>query len=98
MIDLSREIEKPYEIKMFDGTILQIKKPSQEMLLEIVKLQNTDNIELALNAMSDILLKILNRNMNDRKYTKKDMNDFSVDIMSAVIQDYLANSLNQLGK
>lgn len=99
MLDLSKKIEKPYEIKMFDGTILQIRKPSQEMLLDLVRLQdNSEDMVVALEQFGKTLLKILNRNQNGKLYTEAILDEFSIDMITAVIQDYLSYSLSLLGE
>ena len=98
MIDLSKQNSKPYEIKMFDGTILKIEKPTQQMLLDLVKLQEEEDTGLALEKLGEMLLKILNRNTNKKVYTEEILEQFSIEMVAAVIQDYISYSFNLLGE
>ena len=54
MIDLSRGIEKPYEIRLEDKTILKLKKPTQGLLLELARLQELTETEQPIEVIEQI--------------------------------------------
>ena len=41
MLDLQSFKEKSFELKMFDGEILKIKRPSQKMVIEMMGYEDT---------------------------------------------------------
>ena len=45
MLDLGKLKQDLYKIKLDDGTILKIKKPTQAMLLTMVEFRNADEKE-----------------------------------------------------
>ena len=44
MLDLT-QVKKYYELKWFDGEILHLNMPSQEILMKIMKLEELEDIE-----------------------------------------------------
>ena len=43
MLDLGKLQQKLYKVKLLDGTILQIPKPSQLLLKKMIDLEKTEN-------------------------------------------------------
>ena len=88
MIDLSRGIEKPYEIKLEDKTVLKLKKPTQGLLLELARLQELTETT-----------RVFNRNMNGRTFTEAEVAEM-LDFETAmyVLQDYLQHTYKRLGE
>lgn len=92
MIDLSRTVKsKLFPIKLVDGEIMKLKAPSQKMLINMVELGNGEmDTEEQLKVVYDIILKILNRNINDRHFDLEQVSD-EIDLQTAmiVIEEYL---------
>lgn len=100
MLDLTA-YKKYYEIKMPEGDILQINRPSQAMLSRLIKLQSIkdSDIDNALDEMWSILLDILNNNINGKVYDAEYINKhFDISIVSVVITDYLESVLDELAE
>lgn len=102
MIDLSKGKQSLYKIKLEDGTILQIKKPSQDLLLKMVDLQEiaqTENIIDLFDALIEIITIAFNRNVIGKTFTQNDISEMlDVETAMAIIQDYLTFAFGELGK
>lgn len=101
MLDLrALKATAPYQIKMEDGTVLDIKLPSQQLLEEMVALENyVGKTADAIEAMYNIVLQIFNNNTNNLSFAIgfiKENYDFM--ICSFIIQDYLQEVTKQLGE
>lgn len=94
MLDLSTLKNKYYELKMFDGEVLRIERPSQKMVIEMMgyedKLKDLEDKKGILDAFIDTLFDILNNNVDGKKFTKKwiaESFDFSIGM--ALVEDYM---------
>ena len=74
MLDLGKLQQKLYKVKLLDGTILQIPKPSQLLLKKMMDLEKTENKATdLLYEINNILFEIFNTNKNGIKYTLEDI-------------------------
>lgn len=101
MLDLGKVKQEQYKIKLADGTVLKLKKPTQAMLItlyEMKNLEDSEDIEV-LEKLSEFLLRIFNRNLNDIIYTKDDIEEM-LDIESTMIflNDYFDFHYKKLGE
>ena len=101
MLDLTVVCGSMYEIKMLDGKILKLKRPTQRLYESIIALgekTNKDFDSSLLGAAMDLFVEILNRNSEgiafDRKALEKDY-DFSVALL--VMNDYMRFYANEIG-
>lgn len=101
MLDLGKIKQDLYKIKLADGTILKIKKPTQAMLLTMVEFRNADekeDIEL-LGDLYALMLRIFNRNTNDIEFSMDDIQEmFALETALIVLKDYMDFSFKQLGE
>ena len=92
MLDLGKIKQDLYKIKLADGTILKIKKPTQAMLLTMVEFRNADekeDIEL-LGDLYALMSRIFNRNTNDIKFSMDDIQEmFALETALIVLKDYM---------
>ena len=92
MIDLSVLNNKTFDIRLQDGTVLNIRKPNNELFKETLKIFKTaENQEedKKINVIYIFLTKILNRNTNNIKLTQtKIENDIDIDIAVYLIKKY----------
>ena len=92
MIDLSMLNNKTFDIRLQDGTVLNIRKPNNELFKETLKIFKTaENQEedKKINVIYIFLTKILNRNTNNIKLTQtKIENDIDIDIAVYLIKKY----------
>lgn len=102
MIDLSKKIDKPYEIRLEDKTILKLKKPTQGILIELARIQEMNKAEQSVDLIehiNSITTKVFNRNMNGRVFTEAEiaeMLDFETSVY--ILEDYLNNAYKRLGE
>ena len=94
MLDLQSFKEKSFELKMFDGELLKIKRPSQGMVIEMMGYEDTfkknKNPKNMLDGFSSMILDILNNNLNDKKFTKEYVNEqFDLSTGMALVQAYM---------
>lgn len=101
MLDLNKIKQECYKIKLVDGTVLKLKKPTQAMLITLYDMKDiadSEDVEM-LEKLYEFLLRIFNRNLNDITYTKDDIEEI-LDIKTAMIflQDYFDFHYKQLGE
>lgn len=94
MLDLSTVCAKLYQIKMADGTVLELKRPTQALYTTILQLADkakTDNADMQLiDAAMEVFVRILNRNTEGIEFTREELEsdyDFTVALM--VMGDYM---------
>lgn len=107
MIDLSTIERSNYQIKLESGEALEIKKPSQKFLNEILALYEyiqkmEDSAESGLKVIDrlyDILTDIFNSNINGKVFSREDIEKMlDIKMAMAVLQDYFLYVEGELGK
>ncbi len=93
MLDLTQLTTKTFDIKIDENTILNIRKPSNELFkdtFKMIKLIEANGEEDKLiGVLYNFLTKVFNRNLNDKKFTQQEMEDlFDIDIAIYLIQEY----------
>lgn len=94
MLDLSVLSGRTWELRLFDGSIINIRKPSQKMVMEMMLYERlfkeagreAEKIE----KLAELVRDILNNNTDGKEFTKDFVNsEFSFDIAFAVIKGYM---------
>lgn len=94
MLDLTALCGTLYEIKLADGQVYQLKRPTQALYETIIKIgekaKEEDGSLSVLSDAMDVFVQILNRNTNGRKFTKKELQeDYDFTIAMMVMSDYM---------
>lgn len=97
MLDLT-QVKKYYELKWFDGEILHLNMPSQEILMKIMKLEELEDIEEQLVQFKNIIVNILQDNKEKRVFSDEEINELSLDIIQLILEDYLSSVNAVLGE
>lgn len=106
MIDLTQTKKtNVYPIKLVDGTVLHIKAPTQAMLTSIISLkEEAENIDEAqtmetIGELYNILTMIFNHNYDNKEFTQDGIeSDIDINTCITILEDYLNETLNKLGK
>ena len=96
MLDL-RELKSkaPYQIKLENGTILNIKLPTQKLLEKMVELENyKGNTAEAVEAIYDIVAEIFNNNTNNLSFSSGELKTHSDFAIFSYIIHYYFHYLN----
>lgn len=93
MLDLTKR-KKYYELKWFDGDVIQLPMPKQEVLIRMVKLEDEDDIEVQFNTLSEIIREVLASNINHKEFTEDDYNELDLNTINLILSDYM-NTINQ---
>jgi hypothetical protein len=93
MIDLSIINNKTFDIRLNNGTELNIRKPSNEMLKETYKMANlmkaNSEEDKNLDLIYFFLTKMFNRNINDLKFSRQQVeNEVDIDVAMYLIKAY----------
>ena len=81
-LDLTTLKKKTLELTLLDKTIVEIKKPSKEFLIELENFkEETANLTLvkSFDLMEEMTLKILNNNAAGKVYDKNYLEDTKID-------------------
>lgn len=97
MLDLT-QVKKYYELKWFDGEILHLNMPSQEILMKIMKLEELEDVEEQLVQFKNIIVNILQDNKEKRVFSDEEINELSLDIIQLILEDYLSSVNAVLGE
>lgn len=103
MLDLTTRTssQKLYEIKMPDGKLLKLKLPTQSLLMKLNDLQaymDKDPL-MALDALNNLVVQILNLNTEGIKYTEEQIKDMlDLNTLVLIIQDYITETTKTLGE
>lgn len=97
MLDLSVFREQYFELKLFDGEVLKIKKPSQRMVIEMMGYEqifkdtkNHKNIDKMVDTFSQMIVDILNNNIQEKVFTKKFVEEnFDFSLGMTLVQAYM---------
>ncbi len=93
MLDLTKR-KKYYELKWFDGEVLQLPLPKQDLLMRMVKLENIESIEEQFDTLNGIVREVLQSNINHREFTEEDFDELDLNTINLILEDYM-NTINQ---
>lgn len=91
LLDLSVYQEETADIRMMDGQLLHLKKPSQKMVIDMLQLGtlspelNGTEIQRALNL---VLLEILNNNADGLTFGEETAEALTLDMKLAIVSAY----------
>lgn len=93
MIDLTVISQKTFDLKLQDGTVLNIRKPNNQLfndVFKIIKLIEANGEEKnIINAIYIILTKMINRNLNDIKFQQNVIEEMiDLDTAMYIVQEY----------
>lgn len=93
MLDLSVFQEHTVDIKMTDGTILSLKKPSQKMYIKFLdysnKIHDKQDTGEVFDEINTIVHMILNNNDNGTTVDLNTVKKLSMDMKTAIINYYM---------
>lgn len=101
MLDLNVFQDKFFDIKLFDGEVINLPKPTQATILKLTKLETDikkygDNSEKLLGSFTEIIVHILNTNKEGKKFTKNWVDEnLNFTMNKAILEGYMefANDL-----
>ena len=93
MLDLQNiNNQKFYEVRLLNGTELQLKRPTQAMFEFVLSIQDfaeKGNDKESIKALSQLFTKILNRNANNIQFKEEELAaEYDFNIVSYLISDY----------
>lgn len=91
VLDLSVYSQETFDITMLDGSVLHIKKPSQAIVIEMMRLSNvaTDNQIALLEGMTEICAIILNNNQEGKTFTEEwIIENLDITLITAIVKGY----------
>lgn len=94
MLDLTATFSELYQVKLFDGTELNLKRPTQALQETVLRLQkmgeDAKNSEKIMKETMAIFTRILNRNTDGVTFTQEQVEeDYDYSVALLVIGDYL---------
>ena len=99
ILDLSVFKEQTLDIKLLDGTQINIKKPNQKFMIKLLgfkeEASKRSNSADSLELMKNLVLDVLNFNKNGRQFTAEDIADYDLVIQQAIIKAY-TNFINEV--
>lgn len=100
MIDIRELNNKTFDVTLQDGTILNIRKPSNELFKQtftmIELIQKNGEEKNVVNAIYIFLTKVFNRNLNNIKFTQAQIEEIiDIDVAMYLIKEY-QNFLNEV--
>lgn len=97
MLNLQNYI-RHWELTWLDGTKYTFKLPTQEFLMKVMKLEEIEKSDDQFNFIHDLVVEILNSNEEGHKFTKKEINELTFDMIQAILEDYMNSVSQSLGE
>lgn len=97
MLDLTKRLFDYYELVWFDGEKLEIKRPSQALLMEMMNLEKLPENK-QVEGMYDIVRAVLNNNTKERVFSKEEVDSIDYSIIELIMEDYLQSVFPNLGQ
>lgn len=91
ILDLSVFDEETLDIKMLDGKTVHLKKPTQSLVIAMIRLRDLKEDtppDAALKAMNDIILKIMNNNADGIVFALDNLENLTLGVKSAILTAY----------
>lgn len=91
VLDLSVFREPTLDILMADGAKLRIPKPTQAMVIEIVKLRDLSEdtpVDAVFDALDALVWRILNSNLDGIRFARADIAALTPDAKTAIVNAY----------
>lgn len=94
MLDLTAAFSELYQVRLFDGTELNLKRPTQALQESIMRLQEMgEDVKNSAKIMKEtmaIFCRVLNRNTQGITFTQEQLeDDYDYSVALLVIGDYL---------
>lgn len=97
MLDLTKKMFDYYELIWFDGEKLNIKRPSQALLINMLNLEKLPE-DKQIEAVYDVVKELLNNNTNNRVFTDEEVDSIDFSIIELIMEDYLQTVFPNLGQ
>lgn len=94
MLDLQAFQQKTYEVRLFDGEVIKLTKPSQKLVIDILayeeKMKDKSNVRNILDSFVSLIVDILNTNLEGRKFNRAYVEKFfSFELGMVFIEGYI---------
>ena len=97
MLDLTKT-RKYYEIKWFDGDVIQIPMPTQALLMRVMGIEEIKDVEEQFKVLNELIRDILNSNINHKVFTEEDFKQLDLNVISLILTDYMESINTELGE
>ena len=101
MLNLNELKTKNYRFVYFDGSEIELKKPSQALLEKAVELSklSTNDFGALMNIIYDVLYEILNSNLAKREFTMEEIKEnFDIEVAYIFLEDYMGSIIPEVKK
>ena len=91
VLDLTTFIEETLDVKMPNGDVISLKKPTEKMVIAMINMRDkaeSKNPVEQMKSISEMILLILNSNTNGKKFGEEDLDDLSIPMRTAIIRSY----------
>ena len=97
MIDLTA-INRFYEMKWFDGTSVWLKKPTEELMRKVARIDEHGDDFDALEELQKIVLDLVKDNEDGRKFPQEELDELDAMLCSMIFKDYMEEVTKRLGE
>lgn len=97
MIDLTA-INRFYEMKWFDGTSVWLKKPTEELMRKVARIDEHGDDFDALEELRKIVLDLVKDNEDGRKFPQEELDELDAMLCSMIFKDYMEEVTKRLGE
>lgn len=90
ILDLTVYKEETLDITLLDGRLVQTRKPTEKMFIELIAYQNIKSTDLneVLNALNALVLMVLNNNINGVVITRAEVEAMPLNIKMVIVQTF----------
>lgn len=89
MLDLTKIKVKYFQVKLPNGDVLHIKKPTQAMIKYVADMESLD-MEEQLEKVYNFTVRVLNHNKEEKSYTLEDVHEIlEFEVIQVLIEEYI---------
>lgn len=94
ILDLQSFQQRTHEVRLFDGEVIRLTKPSQKLVIDILayeeKMKASNNTRDVLDSFASLIVDILNTNQEGRKFTRAYVDKyFNFEIGMVFVESYI---------
>lgn len=94
ILDLQSFQQRTHEVRLFDGEVIRLTKPSQRLVIDILayeeKMKASNNTKDVLDSFVSLIVDILNTNLEGRKFNRAYVEKyFNFEIGMVFVESYI---------
>ena len=91
MLDFSAYVEETLDVKLADGNVIHLKKPTELLVVQMIRMREVDEKTdplVVLATLNKVALNVLNNNADGLSFTLQSVAELPMDIKAGIVKGY----------